>query len=47
MMHNHLGTVRLAAVVRVGDFASPVGIKGGQYIFLIASEKQTAALALM
>jgi hypothetical protein len=40
----HLGTGRLAAVVLVDDFSSPVCVDAGDYILVIASEKPTVAL---
>lgn len=42
----HLGTGRLAAVVRVKDFASPVSVDAGNYVLVIASEKPTIALSI-
>jgi hypothetical protein len=42
----HLGTGRLAAVVRVNDFASPVSVDAGNYVLLIAGEKPTVALGI-
>jgi hypothetical protein len=42
----HLGTGRLAAVVRANDFASPVSVDAGNYVLLIASEKPTVALGI-
>jgi hypothetical protein len=34
----HLGTGRLAAIVRVEDFTSPVSVDAGNYVLLIASD---------
>jgi hypothetical protein len=42
----HLGTGRLAAVVRVEDFASPVSLDAGKFILVIASEKPTVELSI-
>lgn len=42
----HRGTGRLATVLRVTDFASPVSVDAGNYVLLIASEKPTVALSI-
>jgi hypothetical protein len=42
----HHGTGRLAAVVRVEDFASPVSVDAGNYVLVMASEKSAVALSI-
>jgi hypothetical protein len=42
----HLATGRLAVIVRVEDFSSPVAVDAGNYVLVIASEKPTVALSV-
>jgi hypothetical protein len=42
----HAGTGRLAAVVRVEDFASPIAVDAGDYVLVIASEKPKVPLSI-
>jgi len=42
----HLGTGRLASIIRVQDFASPVSVDAGNYVLVIASERPTVALGI-
>jgi hypothetical protein len=45
-MQTHLPTGRSAAIVRVDNFQSPVSIKAGRYILVVASEKPTLGLGI-
>jgi hypothetical protein len=42
----HAGTGRLAEIILVDDFDSPVSVDAGGYILVIASEKPTVALSI-
>jgi hypothetical protein len=44
LKQKHLATGRLAAVIRVNDFGSPVSVDAGDYVLVIASENPTVAL---
>jgi hypothetical protein len=43
-MQTHLPTGRLAAIVRVDNFHTPVSIKAGRYVLMVASEKPAIEL---
>jgi hypothetical protein len=44
--HKHLGTGRLATVIRVDDFEAPVSVDAGNYVLVIASEKPAVAMSI-
>ena len=46
MKQKHPGTGRLASIVRVEDFASPVSVDAGHYVLVMVSEKPTVALSI-
>src|SRR5277367_1832886 len=45
-MQTHRPTGRLAAIVRVDNFQSPVSIESGRYILVVASEKPAVDLGI-